>query len=88
MSTFDNAAAQIQEQSDKLAAFDKIAVSEGEELDKQLDQLTGKVKVDQALDDLKRKMGIIKEPAASQQQQQQQPEAQKISSAFDTEKES
>jgi phage shock protein A len=88
MSTFDNAAAQIQEQSDKLAAYDKIAVSEGEELDKQLDQLTGKVKVDQALDDLKRKMGMIKEPAASQQQQQQQPEAQKISSAFDTEKES
>ena len=88
MSTFDNAAQQIQEQSDKLAAYDKIAVSEGEELDKQLDQLTGKVKVDQALDDLKRKMGMIKEPAASQQQQQQQPEAQKISSAFDTEKES
>lgn len=88
MSTFDNAATQIQEQSDKLAAYDKIAVSEGDELDKQLDQLTGKVKVDQALDDLKRKMGLIKEPAASQQQQQQQPEAQKISSAFDTEKES
>jgi phage shock protein A len=86
MSTFDNAASQIQEQSDRLAAYDKIAVSEGEELDKQLEQLTGKVKVDAALDDLKRKMGLIKEAPASQQQQQ--PESQKISSAFDTEKES
>lgn len=82
MSTFENAARQVQEEADKLNAYDKIAVSEGEELDKQLDQLTGKVKVDAALQDLKRKMGLIKEPAAVQQ-----PEAQKISSAFDTEKE-
>jgi len=82
MSTFDSAAQQVQEQSDKLAAFDKIAVSEGEELDKQLDQLTGKVKVDAALEDLKRKMGLSKEPAPVAQ-----PDAQKISSAFDTEKE-
>ena len=81
MSTFDNAASQIQQESDKLAAFDKIAVSEGEELDKQLDQLTGKVRVDAALDDLKRKMGLIKEAPA-------QPAQEKISSAFDTDKES
>jgi phage shock protein A len=86
MSTFDNAAAAIQDESDRLAAFDKIAVSEGEELDKQLDQLTGKVKVDAALQELKRKMGLVKETPASQQQQQA--EGQKISSAFDTEKES
>ena len=82
MSTFDSAAQQVQEQSDRLAAFDKIAVSEGEELDKQLDQLSGKVKVDAALEDLKRKMGLSKEPAPVAQ-----PEAQKISSAFDNEKE-
>lgn len=86
MSAFDNTEKKIQEESDRLSAHDKIAVSEGEELDKQLEQLTGKVKVDAALDDLKRKMGMIKEPPA--QQQQQQPEAQKISSAFDTDKES
>ena len=83
MSTFDSAAQQVQEEADRLTAHDKIAVSEGEELDKQLEQLTGKVKVDAALEDLKRKMGLSKEPASVQQQ----PEAQKISSAFDTEKE-
>jgi len=82
MSTFDNAAKQVQEEADRLSAYDKIAVSEGEDLDKQLDQLTGKVKVDAALEDLKRKMGLSKEPAPVQQ-----PEPQKISSAFDTEKE-
>lgn len=81
MTTFDSAAQQLQAESDRLAAYDKLAVSEGDELDKQLDQLTGKVKVDAALDDLKRKMGLIKEAPAAQ------PEAPKISSAFDTEKE-
>ena len=81
MSTFESAASQLQAESDRLAAHDRIAVSEGDELDKQLDQLTGKVKVDAALDDLKRKMGLIKEAPPAQ------PEAQKISSAFDTEKE-
>jgi phage shock protein A len=81
MSTFDAAAQQLQSESDRLAAFDKLAVTEGDELDKQLDQLTGKVKVDAALDDLKRKMGLIKEAPSAQ------PEAQKISSAFDSEKE-
>jgi phage shock protein A len=85
MSTFDNTEKRIQEESDRLSAHDKIAVSEGEELDKQLDQLTGKVRVDAALDDLKRKMGMIKEAPAAQPQQQ--PEVQKISSAFDTDKE-
>lgn len=87
MSAFDNAAQQVQDESDRLAAYDKIAVSEGEELDKQLEQLTGKVRVDAALDDLKKKMGLVKEvPPAQQEQQKPQAEAQKISSAFDTEK--
>jgi phage shock protein A len=81
MSTFDSAAAALQEESDRLAAHDKLMVSEGEDLDKELDKLTGKVKVDAALEDLKRKMGLSKEPAIVEQ-----PEAQKISSAFDTEK--
>src|SRR5438874_6967297 len=43
--TFDNIGRQIQEESDKLAAHDKLMVSEGDDLDKQLEQLTGKVKV-------------------------------------------
>jgi phage shock protein A len=86
VSAFDTAAAQVQEESDRLAAFDKIAVSEGEELDEQLEQLTGRVKVDAALEDLKRKMGLVKEAPPAQQQQQS--EAPKISSAFDTDKES
>jgi len=82
MSTFDSAAQAVQDESDKMAAHDKLVVSEGEELDKELEKLTGKVKVDAALEDLKRKMGLSKEPAPIEQ-----PEVQKISSAFDTEKE-
>ena len=82
MNTFDSAAAALQDESDRLAAHDKLMVSEGEELDKELEKMTGKVKVDAALEDLKRKMGLSKEPAAIEQ-----PEVQKISSAFDTEKE-
>jgi len=83
MSAFDSTAQALQEETDRLSAHDKLMVSEGEDLDKQLEQLTGKVKVDAALEDLKRKMGLSKEPAAKEQ-----PEVQKISSAFDTEKES
>ena len=82
MSTFESAAQAVQDESDRLAAHDKLMVSEGDELDKELDKLTGKVKVDAALEDLKRKMGLSKEPAPVEQ-----PEVQKISSAFDTEKE-
>jgi len=82
MSAFDSTAQALQEETDRLAAHDKLMVSEGEDLDKQLDQLTGKVKVDAALEDLKRKMGLTKEAPSKE------PEAQKISSAFDTEKES
>jgi phage shock protein A len=82
MSTFDSAAQAVQAESDRLAAHDKLVVSEGEELDKELDKLSGKVKVDAALEDLKRKLGMSKEPAAVEQ-----PEVQKISSAFDTDKE-
>jgi phage shock protein A len=82
MSTFDSAAQQLEGEADRLAAYDKLAVSEGEELDKQLDQLTGKVKVDAALEALKRKMGLSKAAPAAEK-----PEVQKISSAFDTEKE-
>src|SRR5207302_1418642 len=88
-STFDNIARQIQEESDKLAAHDKLMVSEGDDLDKQLDQLTGKVKVDAALDDLKRKMGMsVPEPIRQPQQQEQKVEPLKISSALDTENKS
>jgi phage shock protein A len=82
MTTFESAAQAVQDESDRLAAHDKLMVSEGEELDKELEKLTGKVRVDAALEDLKRKMGLSKEPPAPVEQ----PEAQKISSAFDTEK--
>jgi len=82
MTTFDSAAQQVQSEADRLSAYDKLAVSEGEELDKQLEQMTGKVRVDGALEDLKRKMGLSKAAPVAEK-----PEAPKISSAFDTEKE-
>lgn len=82
MTTFDQAAQQVQDEADRLAAHDKLMVSEGEELDRQLEQMTGKVRVDAALDELKQKLGMKKEAASVEQ-----PDVQKISSAFDTEKE-
>lgn len=82
VSTFESAAQQVQEEADRLAAHDRLVVSEGEELDRQLDKLSGKVQVDAAFEELKRKVGMSKEAPAKE------PEAQKISSAFDTEKSS
>lgn len=55
---FDAGASSIREQADKLAAHDQIAISEGEDLDRQLAQLGSKVEVDNALSQLKAKLGM------------------------------
>ena len=79
VSVFDKTAGSIQEQSDRLAAMDTIAVSEGDELDRQLGALSQKTEVDAALDALKAKMSEAKTPAAAPAAK----EREKISSAFD-----
>jgi len=79
VSAFDKHAQSIQEQSDKLAAMDTIAVSEGDELDRQLSALSQKTEVDAALEALKARMageGPAKTAAPAK-------EREKISSAFD-----
>lgn len=58
MNVFDQGANVIREQADKLSAFDSIAISEGEELDRQLNQLGHKVEVDSAMAELKAKLGM------------------------------
>jgi phage shock protein A len=79
VTVFEKHAQSIQEQSDKLSAMDTIAVSEGDELDRQLSALSQKSEVDAALEALKARMGEApaKEagPAAKAKE--------KVSSAFD-----
>ena len=53
---FDKTAGSIQEQADKLSAMDTIAVSEGEDLDRQLAAISQKTEVDSALDALKARL--------------------------------
>ena len=79
VSVFDKTAGSIQEQADKLSAMDTIAVSEGEELDRQLSALGRKSEVDSALDALKARLGEA--PAASSAAPAKAKE--KVSSAFD-----
>jgi phage shock protein A len=57
VSVFDKTAGSIQEQADKLSAMDTIAVSEGEDLDRQLAAISQKGEVDAALDALKARLG-------------------------------
>jgi phage shock protein A len=78
VSVFDKTAASIQEQSDKLSAMDSIAVSEGEDLDRQLAAISKKTEVDAALDALKARMGEapVSEAAPAKAKE-------KVSSAFD-----
>jgi phage shock protein A len=57
MSVFDKTAGSIQEQADKISAMDTIAVSEGEDLDRQLSAISRKGEVDAALDALKARLG-------------------------------
>jgi phage shock protein A len=78
LNVFDKTASKIQEQADKLSAMDTIAVSEGEELDRQLAQISQKTEVDAALDALKAKLaGTTAAPEAPGKSRE------RISSAFD-----
>jgi len=77
-SVFDKTAGTIQEQADKLSAMDQIAVSEGDELDRQLSAISQKSEVDSALEALKAKLGETGTAAAPRAK-----EKEKISSAFD-----
>jgi phage shock protein A len=76
---FDKTASTIQEQADKLSAMDTIAVSEGEDLDRQLSAISQKTEVDAAMEALKARMAEAgtASPAAPAK------EKAKISSAFD-----
>jgi phage shock protein A len=81
VSVFDKTAASIQEQADKLSAMDSIAVSEGDELDRQLAAISQKTEVDAALADLKARLAGGEAASAERPR-----EKEKVSSAFDTEK--
>jgi phage shock protein A len=78
VTVFDKTAGSIQEQADKLSAMDTIAVSEGEELDRQLAAISQKGEVDAAMDALKARMAEAPTPSAAPAK-----ERQKISSAFE-----
>ena len=80
LSVFDKTAGTIQEQADKLSAMDTIAVSEGEDLDRQLSAISQKTEVDAALDALKARMAEGPSPTTSTAPAK---EREKISSAFD-----
>jgi phage shock protein A len=79
LNVFDKTASTIQEQADKLSAMDTIAVSEGEDLDRQLAAISQKTEVDAALDALKARMAEAgaETPAAPARAKA------KVSSAFD-----
>jgi phage shock protein A len=78
LSVFDKTSGSIQESADKLTAMDQIAVSEGDELDRQLAAISQKSDVDAALDALKAKLGEGATAAPAKAK-----EKEKISSAFD-----
>jgi len=79
MSVFDKTAESIQTQADKLSAMDTIAVSEGEDLDRQLSAISKKSEVDDALDALKARLAGGETAATSAPAR----EKEKISSAFE-----
>jgi phage shock protein A len=79
VSVFEKTASSIQEQADKLSAMDTIAVSEGEELDRQLSAISQKTEVDAALEALKARMS----EAGSAAEAAPAKEKARISSAFD-----
>jgi phage shock protein A len=78
MNVFDKTAGSIQEQADKLSAMDTIAVSEGEDLDRQLAAISQKSEVDSALDALKARLADGGTTSAAPAKQKE-----KISSAFE-----
>ncbi len=79
VSVFDKTAGSIQEQADRLSAMDTIAVSEGEELDRQLGAISQKTEVDAALLALKARMAEAPTPGTATPAKGRE----KISSAFD-----
>jgi phage shock protein A len=79
VSVFEKTASSIQEQADKLSAMDTIAVSEGEELDRQLAQISQKSEVDEALAALKARLGEGPVSGTSAPAKQKE----KVSSAFE-----
>ncbi len=80
MSVFDKTADNIREKADKLAAMDSIAVSEGEDLDRQLAALGRKTEVDAALESLKARLaGGVAEATTGAPAK----EKESVSSAFD-----
>jgi phage shock protein A len=79
VTVFDKVAGSIQEQADKLSAMDTIAVSEGEELDRQLASISRKTEVDAALEALKSRLG----EAPSREAGTPARDKDKVSSAFD-----
>ena len=79
MSVFDKTAGSIQEQADKPSAMDTIAVSEGEDLDRQLAALSQKGEVDAALDALKARLAESPEKSAAATSTAKD----KVSSTFD-----
>ena len=79
VSVFDKTAGSIQEQADKMSAMDTIAVSEGDELDRQLSAISKKSEVDSALEALKARLGEA--PATGSAAPAKTKE--KVSSAFD-----
>jgi phage shock protein A len=78
MNVFDKTAGSIQEQADKLSAMDTIAVSEGEDLDRQLAAISQKTEVDSALDAMKARLAEGGTSSAAPAKQKE-----KISSAFE-----
>jgi phage shock protein A len=81
VTVFDKTAASIQEQADKLSAMDSIAVSEGDELDRQLAAISQKTEVDSALEALKARLAG---GASAAEERPREKEKEKVSSAFDT----
>jgi phage shock protein A len=79
MSVFDKTAESIQSQADKLSAMDTIAVSEGEELDRQLSAISKKTEVDDALEALKARLADTSATTSAAPARDKE----KISSAFE-----
>jgi phage shock protein A len=79
VSVFDKTAESIQSQADKLSAMDTIAVSEGEDLDRQLSAISKKTEVDDALEALKARLSESPTTSSSGPAK----EKEKISSAFE-----
>jgi phage shock protein A len=79
VSVFDKTAESIQTQADKLSAMDTIAVSEGEDLDRQLSAISKKTEVDDAMEALKARLAGGETASTSAPARDKE----KISSAFE-----